>query len=179
MANRLTDLVTRTGDDGSTGLADGSRLPKDAPRIEAIGAVDELNSVVGCVLAEALPAPVEEVLREVQQHLFDLGAELAVPGTTRLDEALVADVETTIVEWNRIVGPLAEFILPGGGRGASMAQLARAVCRRTERRLVALSRIEPVSPVALRFLNRLSDLLFVAARVTARHHGEDETFWRR
>ena len=180
MGHRLSKIVTRTGDDGTTGLADGTRVPKDAPRIEAMGCIDELNCALGAVVSlEPAVAGVVECLIEIQHDLFELGGELAIPGTERLQPARVAWLEQQVERCNAQLPPLKEFILPGGGPAASACHLARAVCRRAERRCCALARIEPVSPVALQYLNRLSDLLFVLARVLARAHGGSEPQWRR
>jgi cob(I)alamin adenosyltransferase len=178
MGKRLTRIYTRTGDDGTTGLADGSRVPKDAPRVEALGDVDELNSVLGLLLAEALPDALGAALEGVQHDLFDLGAELAVPGGSFLDGARVPELERWLDRLNGELPPLEEFILPGGGRAAALCHQARAVCRRAERRLIALAREEAVSENARHYLNRLSDLLFVAARILAREAGGREVLWR-
>lgn len=177
MAKRLTRIATRTGDDGTTGIAGGSRLPKDDARIEALGAVDELNCHLGVVLAHPLPEAVRACLLEIQQDLFDLGGELASPGGRLLvDAGRVARLEGYLAKFNAGLPPLAEFLLPGGN--AAVAHVARAVCRRTERRVVALARTATVNPEAIRYLNRLSDLLFVAARVIAREGGMEERCWR-
>jgi cob(I)alamin adenosyltransferase len=178
MANRLTKIYTRTGDAGTTGLADGSRVAKDAARIEAIGAVDELNSALGVLLAEPLGEDIRAGLEAVQHDLFDLGGELSVPGHPVMREAQVARLEALLDELNGALPPLKNFILPGGVRAAGLAHLARAVCRRAERRLVALARAEPVPPVMLQYLNRLSDLLFVLARVLNRRAGAPDVLWR-
>ncbi|MBI3937022.1 MAG: cob(I)yrinic acid a,c-diamide adenosyltransferase [Betaproteobacteria bacterium] len=178
MGHRLTKIYTRTGDAGTTGLADGSRLGKDASRIEAIGAVDELNSQIGALLAEELPQPVRECLTGVQHDLFDLGGELSVPGHGIMSEAQVKRLEQLLDAFNAGLPPLKEFILPGGSRAASLAHVARAVCRRAERRVVSLARGEAVPPFALQYLNRLSDLLFVLARVLNRAAGRDDLCWQ-
>ena len=178
MGKRLTKIYTRTGDDGTTGLADGSRIAKDAPRIEAIGTVDELNSVIGVLLAEDLPAGVRTLLNDVQNDLFDLGGELSVPGHTIMSEAHSKRLEDALDEFNAKLPALKEFILPGGSRAASLAHLARTVCRRAERTLVALSKTDPLAPALLPYLNRLSDLLFVLARVLNRHAGGDDVYWQ-
>ncbi len=180
MGNRLSKIVTRTGDDGSTGLADGSRVPKESARIEACGTVDELNSALGVVLAEAkLPSPIAARLLEIQHDLFDLGGELAIPGSVVIHARQVAALEALVESWNAQLPPLREFVLPGGGSGAANCHLARSICRRAERRCWALSRLEPLGPQALRYLNRLSDLLFVLARVLARLEAGSEVMWRR
>ncbi len=179
MGNRLSKIYTRTGDDGTTGLADGSRVDKDCPRMEAIGDVDELNSVLGMALAEPLlPEAIASCLRELQHDLFDLGGELSVPGHAMIVAAHVARLEQQLEELNAALPPLKEFILPGGSRPAAMCHLARTVCRRAERRLVTLARAETLNPQLRVYLNRLSDLLFVVARVVARSDGGREIFWR-
>jgi len=177
MGNRLSRIYTRTGDGGTTGLADGSRVAKDCARIEALGAIDELNSQLGAVLAQRLPAAVREPLTIAQHRLFDLGAELAIPGATRLADADVNEVEEALDALNESLPPLKEFILPGGGAAACAAHLARSVCRRAERRLLSLEREEALNEVGRRYLNRLSDLLFVIARVAARAD-QGEVYWR-
>ena len=183
MGQRLSKIYTRTGDDGSTGLGDGSRLPKDDARIETFGAVDELNSVLGVVLTHHLDDRIRAVLTRVQHELFDLGGELAVPGYTRIEARHIDALERELDDWNQTLPPLKEFILPGGGPAAAHCHLARAVCRRAERRLIGLAREaratdRPVNPQAGRYLNRLSDLLFVLARIVNRTQGEGETFWQ-
>ncbi len=179
MGNRLSKIVTRTGDDGSTGLADGGRVPKESARIEACGTVDELNSALGVLLAaEELPAPMAAQLLEIQHDLFDLGGELAIPGSVVISARQVEGIEALVDSWNAELPPLREFVLPGGGAGAASCHLARAICRRAERRCWALSRSEPLGPQALRYLNRLSDLLFVLARVLARRAKGSEVMWR-
>ena len=180
MGHRLSKIYTRTGDDGSTGLGDGARVPKDNPRVEAFGAVDETNSAVGVVLAiDTLPAPVRRCLTEVQHDLFDLGGELAIPGTRMITPAQVERLETELDGFNEALPPLKEFILPGGGPAAAHCHVARTVCRRAERRCWSLARVEEVAPDSLKYLNRLSDLLFVLARVLARAQSGSEPLWRR
>jgi cob(I)alamin adenosyltransferase len=179
MGNRLSKIYTRTGDDGTTGLGDGSRVPKDTLRVEAYGTVDELNSVIGMLLAvPALPAEVGACLTEVQHELFDMGGELCIPGHRAITAAQIARLETTLDGFNDALPPLKEFILPGGGAAASVCHLARTVARRAERRVVSLARAESVSPEVAQYLNRLSDLLFVLARVLARHERGAEVLWR-
>ena len=178
MGHRLSKIVTRTGDDGTTGLGDGTRVGKDAPRVGAMGDLDELNSAIGCVLAEAVPEPVRVALAAVQNDLFDLGGEVCIPGRTAMADGHVERLDGDIAALNAGLPPLKEFVLPGGDRAAAACHLARAVCRRAERSLVALSRDETVSPHALRYLNRLSDLLFVAARVINRARARHETMWK-
>jgi len=180
MGNRLSKIYTRTGDDGSTGLGDGTRTSKDGARVEAFGAVDEANSAIGGVLAVAdMPAPVRKCLTEVQHELFDLGGELCIPGHRIISATQVERLEVELDGFNDALPPLKEFILPGGGPAAAACHLARTVCRRAERRCWSLARVEEVSPEALKYLNRLSDLLFVLARVLARHEQGSEVLWRR
>jgi cob(I)alamin adenosyltransferase len=179
MGHRLTKIYTRTGDEGTTGLGDGARLDKDDSRIEAIGTVDELNSVLGMLLECPLPETAVPVLVNIQHDLFDLGGELSLPGTPLVTDERVTILEEVLDEINWTLPPLKEFILPGGGSAAATCHLARAVCRRTERRLVTLNRTEPLNPASLRYINRLSDLLFVLARHIAREAGEGEVFWSR
>ncbi len=178
MGHRLSKITTRTGDAGETGLGDGARLPKDSARVHALGDIDELNCAIGLVLAEEVPQDMHEALTEVQHDLFDLGGELSIPGHALLQEEKVAALERVQESWNGQLPALKEFILPGGSRAAAAAHLARTVCRRAERSLVALGRNEPVSEVARRYLNRLSDLLFVAGRALNRHAGQPDRQWR-
>ena len=178
MAHRLTKIYTRTGDEGTTGLADGSRLPKDAARIEAMGAVDELNSTLGVLLAETLPDDVRACLTDIQHDLFDLGGELSVPGHAILGAAHVARLEQLLEEFNGALPPLKDFILPSGSRAASLAHVARTVCRRAERRVVALSHGENLAPSLLQYLNRLSDLMFVLGRTLNRRSGGGDILWQ-
>ncbi len=178
MANRLTRIYTRTGDDGTTGLSDGSRVAKDALRVEAMGAVDELNSSIGVLLAEDLPDPVRTCLIDVQHDLFDLGGELSLPGHTVISAAHVTRLETVLDNFNGSLPALKDFILPGGSRAAAIAHVARTVCRRAERRAVTLSQQEAVAAPVLHYLNRLSDLLFVLARVLNRHAGQGDVLWQ-
>jgi cob(I)alamin adenosyltransferase len=180
MGNRLSRIYTRTGDDGTTGLGDGARVDKDAPRVEAYGTVDEANSAVGLVLAvPGLPPAIVACLTEVQHDLFDVGAELCIPGHRVVTDAYATRLETALDAFNDDLPPLKEFVLPGGGPAAAACHLARTVVRRAERRVWSLSRIEPVAPEVPRYLNRLSDLLFVIARVLARHEQGGEVLWRR
>ncbi len=180
MGNRLSRIYTRTGDDGTTGLGDGARVDKEAPRVEAYGTVDEANSVVGMVLAvPGLPAAVAACLTEVQHDLFDVGAELCIPGHRVITDAYVERLEQTLDQFNEELPPLKEFILPGGGPAAAACHLARTVARRAERRVWSLMRVEPVAAEVPRYLNRLSDLLFVLCRVLARHEQGSEVLWRR
>jgi len=178
MANPLTKIYTRTGDRGDTGLADGSRVPKDAPRVEAMGAVDELNSAIGVLLCEALPDDLRLCLTDVQNDLFDLGGELAVPGHEILADNHVARLESALDGFNAMLPALKDFVLPGGSRAAALAHVARTVCRRAERRVVTLATSETVPALAGPYLNRLSDLLFVAARMLNRHAGGTDVLWQ-
>ena len=177
MGHRLSRIYTRTGDQGTTGLADGSRVEKDSARIQAMGDVDELNCAIALVLARDVDPPVRECLTDVQHALFDIGGEIAVPGASRVDERYVTGLEARLDEFNAGLAPLKEFILPGGGEAAVSAHVARAVCRRAERRFIALAREEEVNPQSRRYLNRLSDLLFVLARVLA-VGGDGEVYWQ-
>lgn len=177
MGNRLSKIYTRTGDDGSTGLGDGSRVAKDSARVEAYGTVDEANSTIGMIQACALPDDVREVLTRVQHHLFDLGGELCIPGHEAIQDAHVEGLEAHLDRFNEQLPPLKEFILPGGGEAASRCHVARTVVRRAERAAVSLAREESVRPQPVRYLNRLSDLLFVLARVLARADGQGEVLW--
>ncbi|WP_251878258.1 cob(I)yrinic acid a,c-diamide adenosyltransferase [Achromobacter sp. Marseille-Q4954] len=177
MANRLSVIATRTGDDGTTGLGDGSRTPKDAPRIAAIGDVDELNSVIGVLLTEDLPAEISADLLAIQHDLFDMGAELCIPGHTALTDEHIARLDARLAHYNAALPPLREFILPGGSRGSAQAHVARTVCRRAERAVVALARVDQVNPPVRQYLNRLSDLMFVLARCINQHAGQKDTFW--
>ena len=179
MGHRLSKIVTRTGDGGTTGLGDGSRVAKDSPRIEAIGAVDELNSTLGLLLAEMPPPEVGDCLVEVQHDLFDLGGELSIPGYKALTDAQVERLEVAVERFNADLQPLKEFILPGGSRAASLAHVARTVCRRAERALVRLAQTEAVEDPARKYVNRLSDLLFVMARRLNRSAGQDDVLWRK
>jgi cob(I)alamin adenosyltransferase len=179
MGNRLSKIYTRTGDDGSTGLGDGTRVPKDSLRVEAYGAVDECNSAIGMVLAvQGIPDELRRALIEVQHELFDLGGELCIPGHRAITDAQVGRLEQDLDTLNASLPPLKEFILPGGGTAAAACHLARAIARRAERRAWTLAREEGVAPEVLRYLNRLSDLLFVIARVLARHETGQEVLWR-
>jgi cob(I)alamin adenosyltransferase len=178
MGHRLSRIYTRTGDDGTTGLGDGLRVPKEHLRVEAYGTVDEANSAVGMVLAVAgLPAAVVDSLTAVQHELFELGGELCMPGHRAITDADVVRLERTLDHFNDGLPPLKEFILPGGGPAAAACHLARTVTRRAERRVWELSRVEAVAPEVPRYLNRLSDLLFVIARVLARHETGSEVLW--
>ena len=178
MGHRLTKIYTRTGDAGTTGLADGSRVAKDAPRIEVIGAVDELNSALGVLLAEKLPDAVRACLDNVQNDLFDLGGELSVPGHAIMSKAHVDRLERKLDRLNDGLPPLKDFILPAGSRPAALAHVARTICRRAERRLVTLSRKQKVAPALQAYLNRLSDLLFVLSRDLNRAAARPDVLWQ-
>ena len=179
MGNRLSKIYTRTGDDGTTGLGDGSRVPKDGARVEAYGTVDELNSTIGVLLAvPSLPDGVTQCLTEVQHELFDMGGELCIPGHRVITEQHVTRLEEVLDVFNDTLPPLKEFILPGGGPAAAACHVARTVARRAERRTLTLSREETVAPEVIKYLNRLSDLLFVLARVLARQERGTEVLWR-
>lgn len=177
MGHRLSKIYTKTGDDGTTGLGDGSRVSKDHLRVEVFGTIDELNSVVGIVAAEDLPDSLAAVLEAIQHDLFDLGGELCLPGRKAINEQHVRRLETQLDALNADLPILKEFILPGGTKAAAVCHLARTVCRRAERRLVAFSRSEQVSPMSIQYLNRLSDLLFVVARRLNQEAGKPDVFW--
>ncbi len=179
MGYRLSKIYTRTGDAGSTGLGDGSRVGKDAPRIAALGDVDELNAIVGVLLCESLPDEVRALLIGIQHDLFDLGGELSVPGGNFLKDTQPGRIETAIDRYNGELEPLKEFILPGGTRAAALTHHARTVCRRAERAVVALAHNEAVSDAARQYLNRLSDLLFVLARWLNRAAGHGDVLWEK
>jgi cob(I)alamin adenosyltransferase len=179
MGHRLSKIVTRTGDAGTTGLGDGSRVAKDSPRIDAIGAVDELNSNLGLLLAEDLPPAVASCLTDVQHDLFDLGGELSIPGYNAVSDGHVERLESAVERFNADLKPLKEFILPAGTRAASLAHVARTVCRRAERALVRLAQTDAVAEPARKYLNRLSDLLFVLARVLNRSAEREDVLWRK
>jgi cob(I)alamin adenosyltransferase len=178
MANRLTKIVTRTGDNGTTGLGDGTRVGKDDPRIEALGDLDELNSAIGCVLAEELPESIRALLAAVQNDLFDLGGEGCSPGRSALWDAHIERLESRIESLREPLPPLRDFVFPGGSRAGALCHLARAVCRRAERSLVALGARETISELSVKYLNRLSDVLFLAARNINLAQKQPETIWR-
>ena len=178
MGNRLTKIYTKTGDSGSTGLADGSRVDKDSLRISVIGDVDELNSLLGLLIAINIDEKIKDCLLDIQHILFDLGGELAIPDSEMVTEANVEYIEKIIDEYNSSLPPLKEFILPGGSVPAAVCHTSRAVCRRAERQLVGLSKEISVNGDSLKFLNRLSDLLFVFARILARSEGGEEIYWQ-
>ena len=180
MGNRLSKIYTRTGDDGTTGLGDGSRVPKDAARVEAYGTVDEANSAIGIVLAtESVPEDIRRCLIDVQHDLFELGGELCIPGHTAVRQEFIDRLETDLDGFNEDLPILKEFILPGGGPAAAACHLARTIARRAERRVSTLANEESVRPEAIKYLNRLSDLLFVIARVLSRAESGQEVLWNR
>jgi len=178
VGNRLTKIFTRTGDAGTTGLGDGTRVSKDSPRIQALGDVDELNSCLGVLLCEPLPDNTREELLRIQHDLFDLGGELCIPGFNNVSDTQVKRLEELLEHYNANLTPLANFILPGGSRAASFAHLARTVCRRAERSVVALGEVEEVSERVRQYLNRLSDLLFVLGRSLNRFAGGTDVLWQ-
>jgi cob(I)alamin adenosyltransferase len=178
MSHRLSKITTRTGDGGETGLGDGSRVRKDSPRVAALGEIDELNSAIGVLLAEPIPEVIRESLEGVQHDLFDLGGDVSIPGRATMTAGQVEKLEALLEALNAGLPRLKEFILPGGTRAASLAHLARTVCRRAERSLVALSSSEKVADPGRIYLNRLSDLLFVLGRVLNREGGGDDVLWQ-
>jgi len=178
MGHRLSKITTRTGDGGETGLGDGSRTRKDSPRVAALGEIDELNSAIGVLLAEAVPEKIRQGLESIQHDLFDLGGDVSIPGRATMTDGQVRKLETLQEELNSDLPRLKEFILPGGTRAAALAHLARAVCRRAERSLVALSSSEKVAEAGRIYLNRLSDLLFVLGRVLNREGGSRDVLWQ-
>ena len=177
MGNRLSKITTRTGDDGTTGLGDGSRTRKDALRVQAMGDVDELNSQIGVLLCEDMPADLREELVTIQHDLFDLGGELCIPGFTMIKEAQVIRLDELLEKYNATLPALSEFILPGGSRAAALTHVCRTVCRRAERAVIHLQRETELPPIVIVYLNRLSDLLFVLARVANRRAGAGEVTW--
>lgn len=178
MGHRLTKIYTRTGDDGTTGLGDGSRIRKDSARVEAFGDIDELNSLVGLLLTHDISSDVQDLLTGIQHDLFDLGGEVCVPGREALSEDYISRLETQLDALNAGLAPLKEFILPGGCAAAATCHMARTVCRRAERRLVNLAEHESVSTLSLKYLNRLSDLLFVLARHLNLQAGQPDVLWQ-
>ena len=179
MGNRISRVYTRSGDTGSTGLGDGSRTGKDSPRIAVIGAVDELNSVIGLLLTETLPEAIQPMLTGIQHDLFDLGGELSIPDATVMTAAHIGYLEKKLDGINDALAPLKEFILPGGHRAAALCHLARSVCRRAECLLVTVSITETINPQALIYLNRLSDLFFVCARYINKENGYADVLWQK
>ncbi len=178
MGNRLSKIYTRTGDDGSTGLGDGTRVAKDSARVTAYGTVDEANSAIGLLLAADVDEGIRDLLTTVQHQLFDLGGELCIPGHAAIVDADIDALEQQLDSYNENLPPLKDFILPGGGEAAARCHLARTIVRRAERDTVTLSHHDAVRPEAIRYLNRLSDLLFVLARVLARSGGHGEVLWK-
>ena len=178
MGNRLSRIYTKTGDDGTTGLGDGSRVAKDSARVSAYGTVDEANSSIGVLLATDLPDDVRTLLTTIQHQMFDLGGELCIPGHAAIEDADIERLEQQLDHFNDPLPPLKDFILPGGGEAAARCHMARTIVRRAERECVTLSHHDAVRPQAIRYLNRLSDLLFVLARVLARHGGHGEVLWQ-
>jgi len=177
VGNRLSKIYTRTGDDGTTGLGDGSRIAKDSARVSAYGTVDEANSAIGVVLATDLPADISALLTTVQHQMFDLGGELCIPGHAAIFDADITALEQALDHHNAALPPLQDFILPGGGEAAARCHLARTIVRRAERETVTLGHHDSVRPQAIQYLNRLSDLLFVLSRVLARASGHGEVLW--
>lgn len=178
MGNRLSKIATRTGDDGSTGLGDGSRTGKDSERIAALGDVDELNSFIGVLLCEDMPADLREELVSIQHDLFDLGGELCIPGYQMIKIEHVARLDGLLDKYNADLPKLQEFILPAGSRAASLAHVCRTVCRRAERSIVALSKTDTIHAHPRQYVNRLSDLMFVLARVLNRFAGGSDVLWQ-
>ena len=179
MGNRLSKIATRTGDNGTTGLGDGSRTSKDSLRVQAMGDVDELNSNIGLLLCEDLPAPLRTELASIQHDLFDLGGELCIPGYAAIGESHVVRLDALLERYNADLPPLKEFILPGGSRAASLAHACRTVCRRAERTIVGLGKSEAINDGPRQYVNRLSDLLFVLARVLNRYAGAGDVLWEK
>ena len=178
MGNRITKIYTKTGDSGSTGLGDGSRTLKCSDRINAIGTVDELNSSIGLLLTESLPEQVRDFLNSVQHELFDIGSELSVPGYRVINDSHITRIEEALDKINEELTPLKEFILPGGSRGAALAHQARTICRRAERSLIQLEQVEKVEEPIKKYLNRLSDYLFVACREINKFAGVTDVYWK-
>ncbi len=177
MGNRLSKIYTRTGDSGSTGLGNGERVDKDSLRVEAMGDVDELNAVLGLLVTADLPAAISGALTKIQHDLFDLGGEICIPGHSMVKQARVDALEMLLDDLNEPLSALQEFILPGGSQAAAYCHLARTVCRRAERQLIKLGRQEAVTDISLRYLNRLSDLLFVMSRSLNQHAGVADVLW--
>ena len=178
MANRLSKIYTRTGDDGTTGLGDGTRVAKDSLRVDAMGDVDELNSVIGLMLTETVPDILVGTLTQIQHDLFNLGGEICIPDYVILSQANIDNLEEAIDTLNDALEPLKEFILPGGTKAAAYCHLARTVCRRAERKLITLARDEKVTAVSLKYLNRLSDLFFVLCRIINKEAGVPDVLWQ-
>lgn len=178
MGNRLSKIYTRTGDQGTTGLGDGTRVNKDSLRVEAMGDVDELNAVIGLLLTEKLSDNLINLLTQIQHDLFNMGAEICIPNYAVLQQTSIDSLEKSIDQLNEVLLPLKEFILPGGTKAAAICHLARTVCRRAERKLITLHKNEGVTEISLKYLNRLSDLLFVMCRVINKDAGVDDVLWK-
>ena len=178
MANRLSKIYTRTGDAGTTGLGDGTRVAKDSLRVAAMGDVDELNSVIGLMLTEPVSSKIRDCLTQVQHDLFDMGGEICMPGYAMIKAERVTALENILDEWNDTLSPLKEFILPGGGRAAAYCHLARTVCRRAERQMTTLNNVEKITQISLRYIIRLSDLLFVLSRILNKEAGVPDVLWQ-
>ncbi|MFM2085077.1 MAG: hypothetical protein RLY95_1895 [Pseudomonadota bacterium] len=178
MGNRLSQIATRTGDDGTTGLGDGARVPKSSPRVHAMGDVDELNSHLGLLLCEDIPADIRGLLIDIQHQLFNLGGELSIPGYQLLKEEAVIQLDEALAHYNEALPRLQEFILPAGNRAASQAHVCRTVARRAERLVVELAQTEAIHAAPRHYLNRLSDLMFVLSRVLNRMNGGDDVYWK-
>lgn len=179
MGNRLSKIATRTGDNGTTGLGDGSRIGKDSLRVHAMGDVDELNSHIGLLLCEELPPALREELFSIQHDLFDLGGELCIPGYSLITDTHVARLDTLLEKYNADLPPLKDFILPAGSRGAALAHVCRTICRRAERAIVSLGNSEKINDNPRHYMNRLSDLMFVLSRVLNRFAGGSDVLWEK
>lgn len=177
MANRLSKIYTKTGDAGTTGLGDGTRVAKDSLRVAAMGDVDELNSIIGLMLTEPISTEINEVLTRIQHDLFDMGGELCMPGYAMIKQERVTSLENTLDAWNDTLTPLKEFILPGGSRAAAYCHLARTVCRRAERTMTTLNSEDKITEISLQYINRLSDLLFVLCRILNKEAGVPDVLW--
>jgi cob(I)alamin adenosyltransferase len=177
VANRLSKIYTRTGDKGTTGLGDGTRVTKDSLRIQAMGDVDELNSIIGIIQTRSLEANIRAALEAIQHDLFNMGGELCMPGYVMIKAERVTALENTLDEWNKTLSPLKEFILPGGSRAAAYCHLARTVCRRAERTMTTLNSQEKITEISLQYINRLSDLLFVLCRILNKDAGVPDVLW--
>ena len=179
MTNRLTKIYTRTGDQGKTGLADGSRVDKFNSRIESLGNIDELNSIIGILLTEKLPNDKKEILNRIQHDLFDIGGELSIPNHMKINDKKISFLENTLDSMNKELPPLKEFILPGGSKVSSYCHLARTVCRRVERNLFKLAQTDKVNEASLKYINRLSDMLFVLARFLNKTNKFNDVLWKK
>lgn len=178
MANRLSKIYTKTGDAGTTGLGDGTRVAKDSLRVAAMGDVDELNSIIGLMLTEPTSTEINKVLTRIQHDLFDMGGEICMPGYAMIKQERVTALENTLDKWNDTLTPLKEFILPGGSRAAAYCHLARTVCRRAERTMTTLNNQEKITEISLQYINRLSDLLFVLCRILNKEAGMPDVLWQ-